>query len=404
MSHLDLRTVILLTSVLSAVMSAVLYALACSLPQGIKGLRYWAGGGLSIAITALLFGLRGEIPAWLSIIVGNGTMLLGAGLWVIGSERFYGRSPSLRILVVALLIGQACVVWGLLVMPSFAFRTFCVTFLKSCLFGYQLFLIRRYGERNFPSYLLSVILLIETGSAATRCVTSAIPGLIGNDLFGHEPIQTVYIIVYEFSTVFMTVAFVMVAMQRLRTELERYSTLDPLTGLLNRRALTTYFQREQQVAREEGWPLSVLLIDLDFFKAVNDRHGHAMGDRVLVDFSRRMERCLPRNAYPVRLGGEEFLALLPGVSAMQAKAYAETLRKTVHHHADAALPEYSCSVGVAEWQHAGDTLEALMSAADDALYEAKHTGRNRVVVAMGPAKHRAPRPSWGRWDIPPTRD
>ncbi len=398
MTHIDLRTVILLSAVISGIMSAVLYAQARTLPAGITGLRYWSGGALAIAITALLFGLRTAIPDWLSIIVGNGSMFVGTALWVIGSERFYGRRPSVRLLAVAVTAGLLCSYWGLLVMPSFAFRMFCVTFLKSCMFGYQFWLVIRYGERNFPSYLLGGTMLVETCSAVVRCVTSVIPGMIGNDLFAHEAIQTIYITVYEFTTVIMTVGFVMVAMQRLRTELERHSALDPLTGLLNRRALTTVFEREQRVGRVDGGQWTLLLVDLDFFKAVNDRYGHAMGDRVLIDFARRMAQCLPRSAHFVRLGGEEFVVLLPGTSMSQGKAYADVLRKAVSLRDDPALPAYTCSIGVAASPGCGDTLEALMSAADGALYEAKHTGRNRVAVAAGPSGRQALHPSWGKWD------
>lgn len=162
------------------------------------------------------------------------------------------------------------------------------------------------------------------------------------------------------------------------------STLDQLTGLLNRRALESRFTEVTQQAALTRQPVSVVLADVDRFKLVNDEHGHAVGDAVLRDLADAMRGSLRSFELLYRLGGEEFLLLLPGADGNAAAAIAETLREAVEDLHPAGL-SVTCSFGVAT--ALGDQLEfeRLMPRADAALYVAKHNGRNRVERADGVA-------------------
>jgi diguanylate cyclase (GGDEF)-like protein len=157
------------------------------------------------------------------------------------------------------------------------------------------------------------------------------------------------------------------------------ATLDPLTGLLNRKALTTRFAEiADQAALSDGW-VSVIECDLDHFKLINDEHGHGRGDAVLKDAAYALRRSLRSFELVYRLGGEEFLIVLPGTELAQATKAAERVRQGIERARPGGL-SITASFGVASARGAKVRFEALFRRADEALYEAKRQGRNQVVA------------------------
>ncbi len=155
--------------------------------------------------------------------------------------------------------------------------------------------------------------------------------------------------------------------------LARMARTDDLTGLPNRRAWDAEMVREMARSRREGTPLTVAMVDLDFFKAYNDAHGHQAGDRLLKEAAGAWRSVLRETDVIARYGGEEFAIALPGCPPAEAEKLVERLR--------AVTPAgESCSAGIATWDGA-EQSEAVLGRADQALYEAKQTGRNRTVVA-----------------------
>jgi two-component system cell cycle response regulator len=152
---------------------------------------------------------------------------------------------------------------------------------------------------------------------------------------------------------------------------------DALTGLLNRRAILTQLGGMVSGARRHGHPLSIAVLDLDHFKRINDTYGHKTGDEVLVAAVHAMGTHLRAEDQLGRLGGEEFLVLLPDTKVNDAELVAEKLRSEVAG-APAPVP-VTVSVGVATWD--GETPEAFLQRADEALYAAKDAGRDRVMAA-----------------------
>lgn len=155
------------------------------------------------------------------------------------------------------------------------------------------------------------------------------------------------------------------------------AVLDPLTGLLNRKALDLRFQELELQARQSEASVCVIALDLDRFKAINDEHGHPRGDEVLRDVTYEMRKRLRTFELMYRLGGDEFLIVLPGVDLAEGVEVAERLRQAVIECRPANL-DVSISVGVAAACGAAVSYEGLVSAADRALYEAKDAGRNLV--------------------------
>ena len=153
---------------------------------------------------------------------------------------------------------------------------------------------------------------------------------------------------------------------------------DALTGLSNRRAILTQLAGMVSGARRHGHPLSIAVCDIDHFKRVNDTHGHKTGDEVLVATAHAMGTHLRQEDQLGRLGGEEFLVLLPDTDADAAMHAAERMRDEVAH---APAPvEVTVSIGTATWE-VGETPEAFLQRADEALYAAKEAGRDRVTAA-----------------------
>jgi diguanylate cyclase (GGDEF)-like protein len=185
----------------------------------------------------------------------------------------------------------------------------------------------------------------------------------------------------------LTIAHDISEHKQLEEILNRLSRNDGLTGLANRRHFDEFYQQEWKRALREETPLSLILCDIDFFKNYNDTYGHQAGDDCLRAVAGVLQSCLRRPGdLAARYGGEEFIVVLPGTLREGALAVAESLRGAVEalaipHSASAAAPVVTICLGVSFTVPApGDSLAALLAAADRALYRAKEEGRNRVVT------------------------
>jgi len=174
---------------------------------------------------------------------------------------------------------------------------------------------------------------------------------------------------------------------RLVTRLTIESRVDPLTGLLNRRGLEERVAAELARAQRETRPVAVVAVDIDHFKRINDERGHAAGDRALVWLASTLAEHTRGSDIVARVGGEEFVLVLPGMDGASAREFATRLLRSVA--AGAHEPTLTISAGVA-WGLAPIAAQPLFDAADRGLYAAKHAGRNRVELALGPETRKAP--------------
>lgn len=165
---------------------------------------------------------------------------------------------------------------------------------------------------------------------------------------------------------------------------EQRSNTDALTGLANRRALEEFFRSAQIAAMEQGEPLSILMIDIDHFKSFNDSYGHQVGDQVLRLVAKILQDNVREADLAARYGGEEMMAVLPGVELVACAAVAERIRRRVsearltRRTTGEELTSVTVSIGVAQFRLA-ESAEAMVERCDRALYLAKHLGRNRTV-------------------------
>ena len=170
----------------------------------------------------------------------------------------------------------------------------------------------------------------------------------------------------------------------LRREIEQAAQSDALTSLHNRRWFDDAFARQIKRCDQDGTPFCLMILDLDYFKRINDTYGHLAGDRALVAVARVLAGKLRTTDMLARYGGEEFALGLPGTKIDESFAIAERLRLAIESLAlpfrsGDPLPHLTVSIGIAQMQ-AGQTLEAMYAVADAALYRAKNEGRNRVVI------------------------
>ncbi|CAN5396246.1 hypothetical protein BH09MYX1_BH09MYX1_25100 [soil metagenome] len=184
-----------------------------------------------------------------------------------------------------------------------------------------------------------------------------------------------------------------------RARLRRLAMTDDLTLAYNQRYLSPRFQEEVERSRRSQQPLSILLLDLDHFKLVNDRHGHEIGDAVLRMFSDRVRASVRRIDVFIRRGGEEFLLVMPATTVEQAKATAERIRSAVGDAkfdvgSDSEVRQ-TVSIGVATWDFQ-ESPELFQRRADAAMYQAKEQGRDRVVVSAAPRPSLVPETLRGR--------
>jgi diguanylate cyclase (GGDEF)-like protein len=168
-------------------------------------------------------------------------------------------------------------------------------------------------------------------------------------------------------------------------KIEQLAYTDELTGLLNRRSIISRLQEEIERANRYAVDLSVLLIDIDHFKDINDYYGHHTGDLVLCHIAALQQQSLRKVDFLGRYGGEEFLIVLPSTSTQAAIRVAELLRSHIESSSfetsDSSQIRLTMSIGVAQFVPHQDTLETLLSRADHAMYQAKTGGRNRIGVA-----------------------
>jgi diguanylate cyclase (GGDEF)-like protein len=169
-------------------------------------------------------------------------------------------------------------------------------------------------------------------------------------------------------------------LRRAHEQARRQADIDPLTGLYNRRAWSERLPLLEQQARLGGAPLSLLFLDIDHFKELNDRHGHEAGDAMLRRLAEAMRAELREEDAIGRYGGEEFVVALPGMDAARAARIAERIRQRLQDQAGAGGIASTVSIGVATLA-AGERMDLLLRRADRAMYEAKRSGRNRVAVA-----------------------
>ncbi|MFL6635529.1 MAG: diguanylate cyclase [Massilia sp.] len=364
-------------------MLMVLRSLARS---GVAGVRDWTAANVLAIVALLLFAGRGTIPGVLSIDVANLLFLCAPALMHAGFARHLGRAAPYRAL--AALVAASTVSLGVF---HYWVDAMAVRVALSSLFHGIVCLAIAWGLRpwaqasraRYPVRFAFGAALTLAAAHAVRATMYAVHHDAQVTLFDASPVNLVCFALGTLALPGLTLGAVMMANASLIGQARYAAEHDHLTGAWSRRA---FFGRAERVLADvmrAGGALSLLIFDVDHFKAINDTHGHAVGDRVLADLVARTGAVLRDDAC-ARVGGEEFAVLLPHKDADAAVHLADELRRILERAAvdgtGGAAVRYTVSVGVATLDH-GESLASLLQRADAALYAAKRGGRNRVVDA-----------------------
>ncbi len=380
MLPLDLRSLTLMAFMTSVAMGFVLLMLRRHYPGSIRGMWLWGLAPLVGAGSTLFFGFEWLFPQVVVVVFGNGLLMIGCALFYFGSRRFHGLRSGWRPWALAGVLVMAWHVYFLVVQPDYRLRLVLFATTLASLHALHVGLLLRRGA-GFASRFTAGVLAVQALVLLLRAGSTVWLDSPDTHRFGLSPVQALYVATYSFSVLLVSVGVLLMASERLRTEFEQLANHDSLTGALTRRVLLQEGRHEFGRWQRYDHGLALLMLDVDNFKQINDRHGHLVGDRVLkavVDALQRELRSVDRLG---RYGGEEFLVLLPETGPEQARLVAERMRKRVAERAaEPDLPACTVSVGLAAAQQGDTSLDAALARADAALYDAKRRGRDRVEV------------------------
>jgi diguanylate cyclase (GGDEF)-like protein len=381
--NLDVNTLFLVTIYVEAILGLLLL-FAWVQNAGIRAVAWWGSAHLMRAMSIVLFGMYGSVSDVVSIDLANALLFLAYAITWNGARVFDGRKPLLLYLV------MGSVIWLIIShMPSIAKAYELRVLLASGIITTYTWLTAYEFWRGRSEPLVSrwpaIFMLFAHG--ALFMLRTPIGALLPWSIT-HQVFESVWLTVLSFEALLFTIAiaFILLAMAKERTEYRHKTAamVDPLTGIANRRS---FLHDAGQLAKKHAahaHPAAVLLIDLDHFKSINDRFGHAIGDRVLQIFAATANDLMRPQDLVGRLGGEEFAAVLYDADRAKAVTLAEQIRGTFAEAA-AEVGGYpvAATLSIGMVLHEGDALDVpeLLVQADHALYYAKERGRNRVEVA-----------------------
>jgi diguanylate cyclase (GGDEF)-like protein len=383
---LDIYTLIFVFA-LGGIVSAVGLLLVTSTDQETtRAIRFWIAANIAGALASVLTVLRGQVPDLLTIVVANALFTLGALLYYQALLTFYHRPTSWLLL--AIVTGAVVV--------SFTFFTFVVpdeqtriALGSASVCGAAALCVYLLG--SLPPTLQSRLtrsMVVTNGGLVViwsmRLVSALTQQPATRGAFEASPLQSLAFAVVPVVGMFHTLAFVLLIHERAQTELRRLASVDALTGVFNRRAIENMAAHMVAHAKRARESCAVVILDADDFKGINDTYGHATGDQVLRDLVRTMVQNIREQDMVGRIGGEEFVVVLPGTGEAGAAHVADRLRSAIANsrlNVDGHTLSVTISAGVAALAAEEDTAATLMQRADQALYTAKMHGRNRVSVA-----------------------
>jgi len=347
----------------------------------------WTLGGVALLCGFVMLGARAVVPLALSVVAGNGLIYLGLMLYARALYRFVGQRAMPAWIAWLAAAGLAGLLW-MLRWPTNE-RTAVVSLVCAALIAPPVLLIVRRGwhaERSLRTVAVTM------GLAAMVLLVRAVHAWLAPEEYGSLTQSSLgQGMTFLSSFLFMLGAgfgFVLASHERVTSRMEQLAAHDGLTGCFNRTTTDMLLAHALSRGQRDSAPVAYVLLDLDRFKDVNDRHGHAVGDELLRRFADLVRARLRGSDVFGRVGGEEFGLVLPATDAAGAQRLAEDVRQAVEtmdvcdRQATPLPVTVSAGVAVAE---PGAPLSAgqLCAQADQALYKAKGGGRNRVVLFAG---------------------
>jgi diguanylate cyclase (GGDEF)-like protein len=376
---LDIKTIMSMISIALA-MQVVMMIFLCFLVKNYRGIKTFTAARIASLIGySLIFS---QIQP-LSSTVGIGSCLLvfSSSLGCLGIAKFTNRKIKTRYLVAYNLAFVFIQAFLILFQDIFLFKTAAQSIFQIVLLGVAIYLLASSPNKSFIEsmrFLMAVFLALQLvlGLRLVALIDNPVP-----NFFAPSKANSLSLVAVFIYTFLLTTGFTMMVCQRLYYDLRLAADTDELTKLLNRRAIMRFLEREVKIYNRVGETFSIILIDVDHFKKVNDQYGHDGGDMVLVHVAEILNTQLRDIDFASRWGGEEFLILLPAIGVKDSLEIAERLRAYVEQTPAVSGISVTVSLGIAVIDNHGDSVERLITAADHALYAAKKSGRNQVKIA-----------------------
>lgn len=393
---LDMQTLIIV-SFISLFALVIATVLLWRLVSDVRGLRYFVLGSSVMMGGLFLLSLRGVVPDLFSIVVGGPLLLLGLGYIFVGVRALMGMDEGpawWRWAPVAVMFAGAA--YFTYVRPDLSLRISLFSSLSVFYLLGAAWAIWRNADTRFLFLDRMTALFFAAGGAMhlVRAVQAPTIGLSPDFLRNtHWIILLPYLYIIAFCIWLGTFLALKVSLklleelkialhhtEQVNQELRILSVTDKLTGMYNRTKLDAVLKEEVQRAKRYGSIFSVIILDIDRFKEVNDKYGHNTGDEVLAHVAKIVRENMRSTDTVGRWGGEEFLFILPETSTEQAFAVAEKIRSAIEHTEFAMAIQRTVSMGVASYTPVENEAKTI-ARADTALYEAKRSGRNQTVMA-----------------------
>jgi diguanylate cyclase (GGDEF)-like protein len=376
---LDVRTIVVLL-VLSALLMSITLAVGIRTRRG-GGFVHWNIGLALFALGWLLVALRDLLPDLVTLAIADALLMSGLCLQLVAVMEFDGKPAPNALLYVP---GPLLFILVLPILDNYAAFTLLVSVGYAAALGATAWFAARLQDAGAARWMLAAPYAAGGAVLLVRAGVMLVEPSAGTGLFAGNAVHVIAFLALFAMTCAGSLAYLLMLRERAEAEIRRLAMFDPLTALLNRRAFIELGEREIARASRLRIPYTVLMMDLDHFKRVNDRHGHQTGDRVLAAFAALAQRSVRAGDLVGRYGGEEFCAILPGAGKEVALAVAERLRAwAAETKLDGLDYPITVSIGAAT-ARPGDapcSLDQALARADAALYRAKNEGRNRVVSA-----------------------
>lgn len=364
-------------------MLSMLLAITRTHHKEVHGPGYWAVGNLVIGLGMVLVLMQLDAP---KVLFLPGMALIGAGLglYLNGIQAFIGKAANHRIPIIIFIVLVLIDTYFVLIGQNLraAVTLGGLIFAATYLFSARLTFSRDEGLVGSLYWIASSLYLLMALLMLGRAIYAWKVGAEVFDSFAIWPVNAYTFMLGAVSQFFISSLFVLILSYKLNQNLESIATIDGLTGVLNRRGLEDSAVKMQDMCKRINLSMAVLLIDIDHFKKVNDKHGHLTGDEVLRHMAQTIGGMLRSSDVLGRYGGEEFCVFMPNTIENDALGLAERIRVGVE-----AKPlklkqttiNTTVSIGVADSVRAGYDFKGLIATADAAMYVAKSGGRNRVM-------------------------
>lgn len=383
---MDVRTVLILTTIYNLALGCVmvLYGQRITRDRGISIVGHGSG---AMGICFLLLSLRDFIPPFASVIVANGLLVTGMILVNRGLKSFLGQKNRRWLLDFAVLVPLVLLFWlYTFAQPNVNTRVFIISIYVILLCGEAAYMLitRTKSEIRWIGYITASVFVFGVLWNLLRAFwTLTEAPLISFMAAGW--VHAVAIVVFQLIPFALALGMFWMSNTQISIALETQALQDALTGLYNRGALNRLGGTEFERSRRHHYNIGVAMCDIDHFKRVNDTYGHHVGDHVLEDIAKALESHVRVSDLVARYGGEEFAIVVLDVTPERFEEVLEKLRQQV----EALVVEahnlcLSVTVSIGGYWHSysegAGTIEEALRLADAALYEAKRTGRNRVVI------------------------